>query len=265
MRILYIDPVGADAFERGMYDALLEAKGAGTELDLVALPAGRPRHLEYHSYEALIIPDITHIVLQEAPHYDGIVIGCFYDVALREAREVSGTTPVTAPCEATTGFAAALSNSFSVIVTRSKCIPKMRENIHLYGHGERLASMRALELGVRELQVDHDRTRRRMLAQGRAAIEEDGAEALVLGCTVEYGFYPTMQEELGVPVFDAAVAPLKRAEMLAEAAQRFGWQPSRIYGSEAPPAEEMAAWGIYEGEAPIGLRMSQPEGELLPA
>ena len=91
MRILYIDPVGADAFEHEMYDALLAVKGPDTSLDLVALPVGRPRHLEYHSYEAIIIPDITHIVMQEAPHYDGIVIGCFYDVGLREAREVSGT------------------------------------------------------------------------------------------------------------------------------------------------------------------------------
>ncbi len=259
MRILYIDPVGADAFDHGLYDALLAAKRPDTSLDLVALPAGRPRHLEYHSYEALIIPDITHIVLQEAPHYDALVIGCFYDVGLREAREVSGRTPVTAPCQATTSIAATLGNSFSVLVTRSKCIPKMRENIHLYGHGERLASMRALELGVRELQVDHERTKARMLQEGRAAIEQDGAETLILGCTVEYGFYPTMQEELGVPVFDAAVAPLKQAEFLAETAARFGWHPSRVGGSEAPPEEEMEAWGIYAGAAPIGIRLSEEE------
>lgn len=262
MRILYIDPVGADAFEHEMYDALLAVKGPDTSLDLVALPVGRPRHLEYHSYEAIIIPDITHIVLQEAPHYDGIVIGCFYDVGLREAREVSGSTPVTAPCQATTSIAAALGNSFSVLVTRSKCIPKMRENIHLYGQSERLASMRPLELGVRELQVDHELTKARLLSQGRAAVEEDGAEMLILGCTVEYGFYPTMQEILGVPVLDAAVAAIKQAEFLAEAASRFGWQPSRMYGSEAPPAEEMAAWGIYLGEAPIGLRLTEEDRVL---
>ena len=255
-RILYIDPIGADSFEPRLYDALLARKSKDTQLDLVTLPAGRPHHLEYHAYEALVIPDIVHITLQEAPHYDALVIGCFYDIGLREAREVSGKAPITAPCQATSSIAATLGNRFSVLVGRRKWIPKMRENLNLYGHSERLASMRALGLGVRDFQVDHERTKERLLSEGRAAIEEDGAEVLILGCTAEYGFFQSMQEELGVPVLDAALAPLKQAELLAETATQLGWRPSRAGGSEGPPFAEMTAWGIYKGEAPIGIRLS---------
>jgi allantoin racemase len=79
---------------------------------------------------------------------------------------------------------------------------------------------------------------------------------LVLGCTAEYGFNTEMQAELGVPVIDAVTAPFKYAEFLAELAERFGWYPSRAWGSEAPPREELEDWGLFEGRAPLGTRIS---------
>jgi allantoin racemase len=54
-----------------------------------------------------------------------------------------------------------------------------------------------------------------------------------------------MQNELGVPVIDAVLAPFKYAEFLAELAGRFGWFPSRMWGSQAPPAEEVTGWELF--------------------
>jgi allantoin racemase len=78
---------------------------------------------------------------------------------------------------------------------------------------------------------------------------------LILGCTVEYGFNQEMQAELGIPVIDAVTAPFKYAELLAELAERFGWYPSRMWGSEAPPQAELAAWGLFDEPAPVGRRI----------
>jgi allantoin racemase len=202
MRILWIDPIGTDMFTADVLKILEAAKRDGVQVDGVSLPADRPKHLEYHAYEALVI------------------------------------------------------NTFSVLVGRRKWIPKMSENVHLYGHGHRLASMRPLGLGVHDFQVDHQRTCDRLLTEGRKAIQEDGAEVLILGCTAEYGFNKTMQDELGVPVIDAVTAPFKYAEFLAELAGRFGWYPSRAWGGEAPPREEIGAWGLFDQRAPVGTRMS---------
>lgn len=157
MRILWIDPIGTGAFSGDIFKILNEAKRTGTQVDVVCLPDDRPKHLEYHAYEALVIADIVRLSYQAANDYDGIVIGCFYDVGLREAREVSGQAVVTAPCQAATDIASHLGNTFSVLVGRRKWIPKMRENIRLYGHEHALASMRPLELGVHDFQADHDR------------------------------------------------------------------------------------------------------------
>jgi len=54
-----------------------------------------------------------------------------------------------------------------------------------------------------------------------------------------------MQKELGVPVIDAIQAPFKYAEFLVDMAQRFGWYPSRMWGSESPPEKEVEGWGLF--------------------
>jgi len=246
MRILWINPIGTDVFDADTLKILNEAKRTGTQVDLVSLPADRPHHLEYHAYEGLVVADIVRLTYRAAhEEYDAVVIGCFYDVGLREAREVSGRMIVTAPCQSATAIASNLGNTFSVLVGRRKWIPKMRENVRLYGHGHRLVSMRPLELGVHDFQVDHERTCDRLLTEGRKAVEDDDAEVIILGCTAEYGFHAKMQSTLGVPVIDAVLAPFKYAEFLAELAGRFGWVPSRLGGSQAPPHEEVMAWGLF--------------------
>lgn len=256
MRILWINPIGTDVLDADTSKILNEASRTRTEVDVVSLPPDRPDHLDYHGYGGLVVGDITRIVHESASDYDAVVIGCFGDIGLREAREVSGRAIVTAPCQSATAIASNLGNTFSMLVGRPKIIPKIREDVHLYGHGHRLVSMRALGLGVHEYQVDYDRTCSILLTEGRKAVEEDGAEVLILGCTADYGFAEEMQDKLGVPVIDAMLAPFKYAEFLAETAQRFGWYPSRRWGSEAPPEEELQDWGVFDKPAPVGARLS---------
>lgn len=259
MRILWINPIGYEEFNLDTYQVLNAAKNTDTQVDLVSLPTDRPRHVQYHSYEALVVPDIVRLTYQAANKYEAVVIGCFYDIGLREAREVSGHTIVTAPCESATSIARKLGNTFSVLVSSRKCIPKMRENIRLYGHSHNMVSMRSLNVDVHDFQLDKDRTCSQMMLEGRKAVEEDGAEVLVLGCTAIYGYFQTMQDALGVPVIDAALAPFKYSEFLVDLASRFLWYPSRKYGSEAPPTAEVTEWGLFNQPAEVGATLKSAE------
>ena len=262
MRILWINPIGTDAFDVDMAKILKEVRREGTIVDVLSFPSSRPIHLEYHAYEGLVIGDIVKSVYLFSDKYDGIVIGCFYDVGLREAREVSGRAIVTAPCQASLVFASHLGNTFSVLVGRRKWIPKMKENIETYGYGNRLISMRTLELGVHDFQADGAKTRDRLLEEGRKAVEEDGAEVLILGCTAEYGFSDTMQKVLNVPVIDAVLSPFKLVELLAETAVKFSWYPSRKWGGQSPPPEEVEAWGLFkEDQSIIGNFLHDEESQ----
>ena len=53
MRILWINPLGTDAFDADIRKVLDLAKRADTLVDVVSLPSDRPKHLEYHAYEGL--------------------------------------------------------------------------------------------------------------------------------------------------------------------------------------------------------------------
>jgi len=249
-RILYIDPVGGGVVAEGL-QLLTSQKQEGTELTMVHLPRG-PEHLEYRYYEALVLVDILHLVKEaERQGFDAAIIGCFYDTGLQDAREVAERMVVVAPCEASTRIAATLGDKFSIIVGRRKWIPQMMENVVRYGMKERLASFRSVDLGVLEFHQDEGETARRFREVAREAIERDGAEVLILGCTATYGFYRELQEELGVPVIDPMIAAFKTAEFAAELKNRLGWSHSKIGGYESPPPEEFAPWRL-DGQYDFG-------------
>ena len=256
-RILWIDPVGTDLFDEPIKQFLLGAKDEDTQLDICSLDRG-PLHLEYHYYEALILADTLHIIKKaENDGYDAAVIGCFYDPGLHEAREICDRMVVTAPAESAMHIATTLGHSFSILVGRKKWIPKMHQNVVKYGFEDHLASFKSLGMGVHDFQVDPAETERRMTAVSREAVENDGAEAIVLGCTIEFGFYEQLQKEIGVPVLDATIAPLKYAEFLVGLRDRFAWGHSKAYGYESPPVSEIAEWKLpaqYDIEGIWGTR-----------
>ena len=119
----------------------------------------------------------------------------------------------------------------------------MRDNVARYGYRDRLASFKVVDLGVHDFQVDPDLTRKRLVSAAREAVDADGAEVVVLGCTIEYGFFSDLQAEIGAPVVDATVAPFKYAELLADLAG-LGWRPSKVGGYATPPSGELEAFGL---------------------
>ncbi|HHV78318.1 MAG TPA: hydantoin racemase [Firmicutes bacterium] len=243
-RILYIEPTRHDPVKQERLATYLRKYAApGTELSVVGLEQGTA-HLEYHAYAAASLPEILcKIQDAEQSGFDAAIIGCFYDPGLREAREVAVRMPVTAPAESALHLAALLGHRFSILVGRRKWIPAMEENVRRYGFADRLASFRPIGMGVLDFRRDPEETGRRLLSAARSAIEEDGAEVIILGCTMQLGFFQQLQESLGVPVIDVAVAALKHAEMLSEV-RAWGWTPSKIGGYETPPEHELACWGL---------------------
>ncbi len=249
-KIIWINPIGTTGYDRPLEDWLNASKEPETEIKVISLPRG-PHHLEYYYYDALITLDVLHAVRRaEMESYDAAIIGCFYDPGLREAREITERMAVTALEEASLLTAAALGRLFSIIVGRKKFIPKMEENVVRYGLHGRLASMESLEMGVEDFQRDKGETARRIQLVGERAIKEHLAEALILGCGFQFGFYLDLQEKLRIPVIDPVIAALKQAEFLATIRQRFGWGHSKVYEYESPRKEEVERWNLraqYEG------------------
>lgn len=246
-RILWINPVsGLAAFDQPIAEFINTAKRADTQVDVVSLKRG-PMHLEYHYYEALVLADtLNRVKKAEKEGYDAVIIGCFYDPGLREAREITERIVVVAPAEASMLIAAGLGHRFSIIVGRDKWIPKMYENVAKYGFVDRLASFESIGMGVCEFQKDKAETARRIRKAAERAVHEKLAEVIILGCTIEFGFYKELQEELKIPVIDAVLAPLKYAELMVELRKSLGWGHSKIYGYESPPISEIKEWKLSD-------------------
>jgi allantoin racemase len=263
LKVMYLNPVGDDDVVDPIFaDMARDHKLPGTEVHVTALPKERYAfsHIEFRTYEALVTRGIMRAVRATAEEgFDALAIGCFYDTALHDAREISGNMIVTAPCVASCEIAASLSNRFGIIVGRQKWVHQMRATVLSYGHGDRLAGFYDVDLGVDDFQKDHAETNRRLLAAGRKAVEEGGAESLILGCTMEIGFYKEIERELGVPVIDPSIAALKRAEYAALLKRQCGWVPSRKGSCEAPSEAELAAFNAFGGDDPIfGSRIVIP-------
>ncbi len=243
-KILWINPIGTDLFDAPVKEIFTAEKLPDTVVDVVSLKRG-PQHLEYHYYEMLIMLETLHLIKQaEKKGYDAAIIGCFYDPGLREAREITENIVVTAPAEASMHIATTLGDKFSIIVGRQKWVPAMHENVKKYGFGDKLASFKPVNLGVHDFHKDEKETERLLKAAAREAVDIDKAEVLILGCTIQFGFYKELQEYAGVPVIDAVLAPFKYAEFLIEINQKFSWNHSKKYGYETPPKHEIEDWKL---------------------
>jgi allantoin racemase len=266
VKIMYLSPVAhRDGHDDLFADMARDYKMPGTEVHVTSLPGetvGHFSHIEFRSFEGMVTAGIIRASRAAAREgFDALVIGCFYDTGLPEAREVSGDMIVTAPCVASCEIAASLSNRFGVIVGRRKWVDQMQATVWAHGHRDRLAGFYHVDLGVTEFQEDHARTEERLLAAGRKAVEEDYAESLILGCTMEVGFYKTVEDKLGVPVIDPSIAALKRAEYGAHLKRDCGWTPSRVWSCEAPPEQEIAAIGSFDHGPAFGGRIVVPAEE----
>jgi allantoin racemase len=252
--VRWLNPVGYAAWDTPIGQLLHSIKQPSTSVEVVSFDmTPTPTHLEYRSYEALIYERTIAVSRDSAQRgVDALVVGCFYDPALEGAREISGQTIVVGPCQASLQIAANLANRFSVIVGREKWIEQMTDRVRAYGQIDRLASMRSLGMGVNDFQADPEVTRQRIIEEAKRAVCEDHAEAIILGCTIEFGFFDAVQQAVGVPVIDPVVAAFKMAESLAKFKKQFDWKPSRVWSCEPPPESELHDFGLFQGQAPIG-------------
>lgn len=236
--ILWVNPVGTGAFDEDTGQLIEAARSPEHEATIRHLDQGPP-HLEYHLYEHAAPGPLLQLMREaEADGSAAGIIGCFYDGGLRELRE-SLRMPVVGMAEAAMYLACTLGHRFSIIVGRRKRIPKMTDNVVLYGLERRLASFRSVEMGIPDIAADPDRFYDRVLEEGRNA-EADGAEVVVLSEITSPQFWDRARNELQVPVIDPGVACWKWAEMAGDLYERAGLSHCKTYGFESPPAEPAA-------------------------
>lgn len=234
MRIHVINPNSTAAMTRAIANAARAAASPGTEID-AETGHGTPPSIEGYRDEAMAVPAmLAALITAEKRGADAHVIACFDDPGLSAAREVA-KGPVIGICQAALQVAMTLAARFSVITTLPRSVPVIEDLVAAYGAAHRCRKVRAIDMPVLALEADPIGARARLLAEARLAMDQDGAEAIVLGCAGMADLCEWLSENAGLPVIDGVTA----ATRLAEALAGVGYQTSKV-GAYAYPRDKSA-------------------------
>lgn len=190
----------------------------GTTVQAVS-PAMGPASIESHYDEALSVPGLlTEIAAGEESGVDGYVVACFGDPGLDAAREVA-RGPVVGMAEAAMRTAAYLGRGFTVVTTLSRTRGQTWELANRYGMRDLCRGVHATDIPVLELEGDALDV---VTAACARAVEEDEADAVVLGCAGMTDWAAPIAAKIGVPVVDGVQAAVLTVQALVEMGLRTG-------------------------------------------
>jgi allantoin racemase len=231
MRLLVINPNTTAGMTGKIGAAARAAASPGTEI-IAVNPAGGPASIEGYFDEAFAVPGVIE-EMRRAGAMDATIIACFDDTGLDAARSYS-TAPVIGIGEAAFHLASLIAGKFSVVTTLARSVPAIEHNLVRYGLMSRCARVRASDVAVLDLEIPNSPARGRISREIDRAIEEDHAEAIVLGCAGMADLAAELSREHGLPVVDGVAA----ATRLAESLVGLGLRTSKR-GGYAPPLPKL--------------------------
>ncbi|QAU46288.1 aspartate/glutamate racemase family protein [Bradyrhizobium guangzhouense] len=200
-------------------------------------PAMGPVSIEGFYDEAFAVPGMLGCIREaDRDGADAHIIACFDDTGLDAARAVA-KAPVIGIGEAGFHIASLVAARFAVVTTLGVSIVPIEHNLRKYGLAERCARVRAAEVPVLALEERNTEALDKISAEIKAAIRDDRAEAVVLGCAGMADLAAELARIHGLPVVDGVAA----AVTLAEGLIRLGLSTSRLGPYAAPRAK------IYSG------------------
>lgn len=215
MRIMVINPNATVSMTEKIAAAARAALPAGASVIALTNHAG-PASIQGPEDGARAVPGLLALVAGATTdaRADAIVIACFDDTALAEARALS-PVPVIGIGEAAFHAAMMLGARYSVVTTLSVSVPVIEANLAAYGIAGSCIRVRASEVPVLDLEHPGSAAEDRVSAEIARALAEDGAAAIVLGCAGMADLAARLQARHGVPVIDGVAAACGMAWVLA--------------------------------------------------
>jgi allantoin racemase len=241
MQILIVNPNTTHSMTEKVAKATRRIAAPGTEIVAVTSRHG-PASIEGYYDEALSLAGLLDAIEQN-PGHDAVVIACFDDTGLDAARCLTDK-PVVGIGEAGYRMASMLCNHFSVVTTLARSIPALQHNLLRYGMERQCTKVRASDVAVLELEDENSAAVDKIKMEIAKAIEQDNAEAIVLGCAGMAELASSLQDHFQVPVLGGVSC----AVALCESMVRLGLRTSRR-GGYAPPQ-----FGKYERTSAVPHR-----------
>jgi allantoin racemase len=233
MRLLVVNPNTTRSMTDKVGSAARAVAAPGTEI-IAVNPESGPPSIEGYYDEAFAVPGLI-AEMQKAGPVDATIIACFDDTGLDAARSFSDS-PVVGIGEAAFHLASLVAGRFSVVTTLGRSVPAIEHNLSRYGLASRCIRVRAAEVAVLALEVPGSAARSRISEEIDHAIQDDRAEAIVLGCAGMADLANQLAHEHGLPVIDGVSAAVKLAESLCA----LGLKTSKQLGYARPISKTYA-------------------------
>ena len=243
MKIKLINPNTTQSMTDSIYNMAVRYADADTEITAVS-PLTGPDSIECYVDEYLAVPGVIQEVIKgdKEENADAFIIACFGDPGLAAAREVT-EKPVLGICESAITTAKFIAPYFSVVSVLDRSRKVTEDVVKAYGAESFCRSIRTTGLSVLEFGKNPEKGLKALAEQGRRAVEEDGAECILLGCAGFVDFVDRLREELGVPVLDGVMPAVK----LAEALVKMNVKTSKAHTWKAPEVKEIKGFnGIVD-------------------
>jgi allantoin racemase len=228
MKILVINPNTTETMTQKIGTAARLVANKDTVVTAVN-PSMGPVSIEGYYDQAFSVPGLLEEIGKgHTQGYDGYIIACFDDTGLDAARSLV-SEPVLGLCEAAVHTASFLGDQMAVVTTLKRSIPAIRTLVNRYGVAHR-CTVRAAEVPVLALEDPESDAVERIRAEIRAAVSQDHAETIILGCAGMADLARSLTREFQLPVIDGVVAATK----LMEALVGLGLKTSKLGGYAAP-------------------------------
>ena len=232
MKLLLINPNISQSVSDLIEAEARRAAAPGTEVTVMTAPFG-VAYIETR-FESLIGAYATAQVAGEHAHnFDAMVVAAFGDPGidgLREALDI----PVVGLTEAALMSACLLGKRFSIVAISRRITAWYREVVQANGLEGRLASIRCLDTPLRSIgavQEDHGETLRALC---QAAIDEDGADVIIIAGAPLAGLARSIKDQIPVPVVDGVSSAVCHAQTLVS----LNPSPARQGSFARPPVKD---------------------------
>ncbi|MET9609554.1 aspartate/glutamate racemase family protein [Streptomyces sp. NPDC006512] len=248
MKILVVNPNTSKSMTEAIDRAARHQASPGTEIVTLHAKYGA-EGIDSTFAGLLSAVAVMDLVSTYPDPYDAVVTAGFGEPGREGVQEIAHA-PVFDIAECAAHVAQLIGRRYSVVTTLSRSTAAIEDRLAVAGLAARCASVRAAGLDTVEVDRDPVRARREILAQARAAVAQDRAEVVCLGCSGMTGLADEIAAELGVPVVDGIAAGVA----LAEAVVRMGLSTSRICTYAAPGETAVKGWPLSDLVQFLGIR-----------
>jgi allantoin racemase len=217
-RVLVIVPFPMDAGNLALRRSQLDAVRLGPDIDFDFRPvtAGPTNYSSHHDFVLADIANLEAGLRAQEEGYDAVCIDTMSDSGMHALRSMLDI-PVFGPGRVSMLTALMLGDRFSIITMASRWKPLYKKALDELGLHHKCASVRAIEVPPDNqglLSGKEDAIFPLLAEAGRRAIEEDGADVLILGSTTMHQAAGYLARELPVPIINPGPLSYKIAEMM---------------------------------------------------